>query len=539
VVNATWAEFFDHVQRDLGPPHKSRLRMVRGDTGASWEIWPLAAQNESARFRQTQRDVVSLRTLAAMMDKGSTTAAALAQAAAEVVALGDHAWNGSSTGSKQLNLTIRRRRLAKTEAGLARFRRSVRRGLILQPGNSLAVVNTLGFKRTCLVCLPGGACGTQVHLLDPQTGEVFPVRGVDAASAGRAEVTDVPAFGARVLKLCGGEADAGDRQIAPGTCPIPPGQMTPRLGLNGRDTDVRGGWDDQFHGQWRAGPFRIRAELTPFDRGQAAELALDVEGTPPDRPYYLRWGFVLPWKRCRWRGESGGGFVTPGPTGKGGDSLLGIAGSVFAAGEGLSAAGGGGRRCIDFAFDESGLCGLGGPTARLATGWYGQKADSALLRQVIWSNCTTRGVLDWYLLGTGQNPREALLDQGGARRWRFRCGLRWRAGGFDDAALHRFAAGFNHPAELVHPRRTADLLIPWLELRGSDRILVLGALRERKKLAIDLFNTAAKAQSVTLGGRAVRGRKIAQADMLARIITRPRGRRLRLAAGAFGRVVIE
>lgn len=219
--------------------------------------------------------------------------------------------------------------------------------------------------------------------------------------------------------------------------------------------------------------------------------------------------------------------------------MLGIAGSIFAAGEGLSAAGVGGRRCIDFAFDESGMCGLGGPTARLATGWYRQKPDPALLRRVIWSDCITPGVLDWYLLGTGQNPREALLDQGGARRWRFRCGLRWRAVGFNDAALYRFAAGFNRPAELAHPRGVTDLLTPWLELRGSGRILVLGALRGRKKLTIDLFNTAARAESVTLGGRAVRGRKIVQADMLSRIVGRPRGRKLRLAAGAFGRIVIE
>ena len=219
--------------------------------------------------------------------------------------------------------------------------------------------------------------------------------------------------------------------------------------------------------------------------------------------------------------------------------MLGIAGSVFAAGEGLSATGAGGRRCIDFAFDESGMCGLGGPTARLATGWYGQKADPGSLRRVIWSNCTTRGVLDWYLLGTGQNPREALLDQGGARHWHFRCGLRWRAGGFDDAASYRFAAGFNRPAELAHPRGATDLLTPWLELRGSDRILILGALRARNALMIDLFNTAAKAESVTLGGRAVQGRKMAQADMLGRILSRPRGRKLHLAAGAFGRVAIE
>jgi len=32
---------------------------------------------------------------------------------------------------------------------------------------------------------------------------------------------------------------------------------------------------------------------------------------------------------------------------------------------------------------------------------------------------------------------------------------------------------------------------------------------------------------------------MAQADMLSRIVSRPRGRKLRFAAGVFGRVVIE
>ncbi len=62
---------------------------------------------------------------------------------------------------------------------------------------------------------------------------------------------------------------------------------------------------------------------------------------------------------------------------------------------------------------------------------------------------TTLGVLDWYLLTTDPLPNEQIPDQGGARRWTYRCAVRAASGPPDDAALYRFAAGFATPGVLI------------------------------------------------------------------------------------------
>ena len=132
LVNATWTEFFDHVERDLGPaakPTARGVRTVRGDTGSCWEAWMLRIQQEHARFRKAQRDVVSLRTLCAMLGRrDARTLRLLEDATLELVNLGDHAWNGSSPDSKVLNLAIRRGRLERIEAAVAELRGRLARG---------------------------------------------------------------------------------------------------------------------------------------------------------------------------------------------------------------------------------------------------------------------------------------------------------------------------------------------------------------------------------------------------------------------------
>ena len=317
--------------------------------------------------------------------------------------------------------------------------------------------------------------------------------------------------------------------------------MGPLLQVDGKEATPRGGWKKSGLGKWRIGPFTIRAVLAEIEGepegGEGSELRLTVRGTPPAKPYELRWAFELPPKRCVWRGESGGGFLTPGPPEKGGDSLLGIAGSIFAAGEGLSAAAPRGRTRIDFAFDESGMCGLGGPTTRAAKGTYHESPDSAALRQSVMRSTATAPHLEWYLLADAQNFREAFRDQGGAREWAFRCGMRARKGPFDDADLYRFAAGFNRPGELVNPRALDAGDGAWLNVSGK-RVLILAVRREGRSVIVDLFNTSARRRTVTLTSRLASRRRITLTDMLTRPISScPRGR-ITIAAKAFARVVI-
>jgi hypothetical protein len=271
--------------------------------------------------------------------------------------------------------------------------------------------------------------------------------------------------------------------------------------------------------------------------GEGIELTLTVEGAPPEEPYELRWLFDLPWEEAIWRGESGGGFVTPGPVDQGGDSLLGVTGSVFSCGEGLSAMAVGGEACIDFAFDQTGLCGLGGRSTRAAQGTYGERVDAETVALSVWNSTRTPGRLELYLLGTGQNHREALLDQGGARRWRVRCGLRRRAGAFDDAALYRFACGFNSPAEIVDPETWAHGA-QWLAVPEEGSVIALGAHQRDGATCVDFYNTLREPASFALSGPAVEGRSVRCADMLGRIQAECPGGKVSIDPLAYLRVVI-
>jgi hypothetical protein len=305
--------------------------------------------------------------------------------------------------------------------------------------------------------------------------------------------------------------------------------MRPLLILGEQELEPRGGWEQDALpqgalGRWEVGSFALVAQALPSMVGEGIELILTVEGAPPEEPYELRWLFKLPWKESIWRGESGGGFVTPGPVEQGGDSLLGITGSIFSCGEGLSAMDSGRRSvdgepaeqaCIDFAFDQTGLCGLGGRSTRAAQGTYDERLDAETVALSVWSSTRTPGRLELYLLGTAQNHREALLDQGGARRWAFRCGLRRRTGAFDDAALYRFACGFNYPGEIVDPEMW-DHGKQWLAVPEDGGVIALGAHRSGEATCVDLYNTLQEGASLALGGRAVEGRSIRCADMLGR-----------------------
>ena len=541
LVNSTWPEFADHVERELGEPGsrsaaRSGLRTVRGDTGSSWEVWMIAAQREAASFRACQRDLVSVRTLDAMLGGPGAAGAGLDEAALEVAYLGDHAWNGSGEGSKRLNLKIRRRRLAKVASIICSARDRMLGGLRGRPGETVAVVNTLAWDRECRVRLPA-KLAAGIEFVDLETGHAC--RRFRDAGGVHMIVPGVPGFGPRVLET----AKGGDPEGLPGPVesddPLSSYSMRPLLAVGGREAKVSGGWRIGGRGRWRAGPFTINAALIPL--GGMAELVLDVSGKPPaaDAGYELRWLFDLPWKRVRWRGESGGGFVTPGPAAKGGDSLLGIAGSIFSAGEGLSVAPASGRASsrIDFAFGESGMCGLGGRTTAVARGTYGERHDGDALRGALMNSTATAGRLEWYLLSTGQNPREALIDQGGARKWRFRCAMRRCRGGFDDAELYRFAAGRDHPGEIVAAEAVELGAGPWLGIEPGGDVLFLGARREKRSLVIDLYNTSAKRSEVKLAGRGLAGRKLASADMLGRSGKTIRGGRLEIAPRAFARVV--
>jgi hypothetical protein len=528
LVNGTWEQFADQVFAEAGDPAEpfaAGLRTVQGGTGSSWEGWPMAAQAEQGRFRRAQRAVVSARTLDAMLGVSSSApvvADEVRGAVLEVVELGDHAWNGAFEASKQLNLSIRRNRLAKIDAHLATVRAAYGSPTDAPCEGPIGVVNTLSWTRACRVNLPSGE---DAHWVDPATGEALPVYG--SGGDRYAVVPDVPGYGCVRMQLRRRPGPLPVLPSAPPPDPVPVGGMAPLLITGDEDLTANGGWHDGRRGRWTIGPFVVKARLAPLATGEGVELCLDVAGTPPDEPYELRWLFDLPWNEVSWRGDSGGGFATPGPVDQGGDSLLGIVGSIYACGEGLSAYSPDGSACVDFAFDQTGLCGLGGRMTRAAQGSYHDRFDDEVIRRSVWVSAHSPGRLELYLLGTKQNYREALLDQGGTRCWQMRCGMRRRSlspgtgsqGG--DVALYRFACAFNTPAELIDPSLWTHGPA-WLSFDGGEHVLALGASREgdaqQGAVSIDLYNTSREPATVTLRGPALGERVVVRADMLGRYL---------------------
>jgi len=501
VVNSTFAAFFDEVEEQLRAPTQSALRTVRGDTGSSWDLWPNAVQSLWSKVRQRMRDVNTLLALDAIAQPDAKRGKLLDTAIHELVALGDHAWNGNvesdMPGVKAANLAIRRRRLDALGDAVDSARRNLRRGRVAtKVGRAVSVVNTLPWKRHAQVTLPAG-----LSLMDVQTSNVIRTHN------GHVTIPDMGAFESRQFEIVKSVPSPAITHAPPPALPFK--QIRPVLFIGANEIEVRA---DASATRWAAGPFQITLTQRRAADPDTQELVFEVKGEPPDADYELCMRFDLPWKRCEWRGDSGGGFVTPGPADKGGDSLLGIAGSIFSAGEGLSAKPRRSKQRIDFALDESGYCGLGQRTTLFARGLYNDAPDSELMSACILHSTETEGRLYWYLLSNQQNYREALLDQAGARHWRFRCGIRQVEGAFDDASLYRFATGFNCEAQIVDVEKIPPAK-GWLDVAPAS-VIVLGARRREDAIEIDLYNTSRQPAQARLRGVCISKGSLTQADML-------------------------
>lgn len=174
----------------------------------------------------------------------------------------------------------------------------------------------------------------------------------------------------------------------------------------------------------------------------------------------------------------------------------------------------------------------------LGAGDPGGRLGAAYASDGVMRGKTTPGVLQWYLLCTDPLAHEATPDQGGTRSWRFRCAFRRRAGGFDDVALYRFAAGFCRGGELVRVRNASRIAEPWLVL-DRDEVLVLSADCARGRLAIDLYNTSPDPVTVRPKGTTVEGRTVILTDMLERTEHPCVGGKARIEPCAFARLLVE
>jgi hypothetical protein len=479
-----------------------------------------------SQVRRHMREVNSLLTLDAMAQPDVRRGKLLDTAIHELVALGDHAWNGNiesdMPGVKAANLAIRQRRTGALGKAIEGVWRKLRNGrAALKAGQTIRVVNPLAWKRHCHVTLPVG-----LTLADARTGKAMRIEDE------RVTILDLGAFASRQFLIQKAQASPVEMQTA--RIDLPFKQVRPVLFVGAGE--VAPIFNNDLN-QWTVGPFQITLSQGSTAEPNAQELVFDVQGEPPNADYELCLRFGLPWKRCEWRGESGGGFVTPGPTGKGGDSLLGIAGSIFSVGEGLSARSKRSGQRIDFAFDQSGFCGLGRRTTLFARGLYHDEPDAELMRACLMRSTETEGTLYWYLLSNQQNYREALFDQAGARRWRFRCGVRQAAGAFDDVSLYQFATGFNREAEIVD----MEMIPPargWLDVVPAS-VIVLGTRRRDDAIEVDLYNTSRQPARASLRGALIRNARLTRADMLGFNHNRMKSRAVTLAPLEFAKIIIR
>jgi hypothetical protein len=490
LVDATWSEYADHIDRDLGHPDNPspagrRAWQVTGEVGCSWEAWVMRAAREHAHWRSLQRDHLALEALGTLTGDSAEIEEQLDLAAEELVLLGDHAWNGSSgawyglktgRGSTTLNLAIRRIRLERVEELHGKLREALGAIPTWKEGDSLWLLNPLGWERDCRIRLPPGTA-----LADAASGEALPMQ------EDRALCRALPAFAARRLTV----------RSAPAAPPAVPTrderlEMAPQLLQDAQPVACSGGWEPDGDGRWTAGPFAISASLRRQEDG-ALRLALAVAGTPPRGRYSLAWRIHLPWPDCRWRAESGGGFLTPGPAEVGGGNLLGIIAHGCNVGCALSAQASDGSERYDLALGESGFCGCGGATIEAAI-----KGGSPLPHAAdgIATRLATGPHLYWYLLSTEPLDSEQLPDQGRDRAWDFHAVLRPGRGAIDDASLYRWALGqlvepilCTRPPARSAPALQADLAILPLLLR-----------RRRGRTWLDLHNACDSALPLAAPG---------------------------------------
>lgn len=494
IVNSTWAQFAAALAEECARPEQPSRQyvIVRGDAGASWEGWMMAAQNEHAQFRGLQRRMNAIHTLHALLPGLDLSAEALDAITLDVVHLGDHAWNGFDAGTWNASIYVRRRRIAAAEKRVAEVWEKID---ALQAGDAAtryAVVNTLGWARNCDVEVPRAWGDPPPALHDPATGEQFEPVGY-ADGVWRYLIPTIPAFGARLLEQTPSHVSTHDAACAREALLA----MRPVMYMNSQEVAIEGGWRAPDRGEWTIGNLSLIARVELLE-SETQRLFIHISGIVPDGSYELSWLMKLPWETCTWLLESGGAFITPGAVARGGDSLEGVIGCVSVVGEGMQAIGPDGGAIL-FAFNETGICGLGRRSTTISLPRSDNQpldADAVPYQDTL----QTSGKLYWFLLGSELNGRESYKQQMGAHHWTFHCTLQRADHVVTPADLYRFACGANRPAALIPAAAWPHGAHSALVISGSREVVPLGLRRRGAQTEINLFNCSAAPVRVTLEG---------------------------------------
>ena len=217
LVNASHEVFWRAVEDELRQCQVS-LPAYRGDYGTSWEVWAASLARYFADWRRAQERATTADALAAWatwlnQDWWRQHGPTVEEGWRNLLLLSDHAWNGSSDGSRRLNASLRCQWQeaahqsfdAAIEAGLSAISRTpAEKGEPAASGRHLLAVNTLGWERDGLVHAPAPA-GVRAASLEAvaETGEVAPVQACVSGSEGFLTFVarSLPALGWRSYEL--------------------------------------------------------------------------------------------------------------------------------------------------------------------------------------------------------------------------------------------------------------------------------------------------------------------------------------------------
>jgi hypothetical protein len=113
LVNATFPQFWQAVEKGQSQPGAPPLPVVRGDFGHSWELWPVSLAKYAAEMRTGEQKFLAAEALLAIAgynrpDVWQNTWKERQRAEWCWAMLSDHAWNGTDARNKHHNADLRR-----------------------------------------------------------------------------------------------------------------------------------------------------------------------------------------------------------------------------------------------------------------------------------------------------------------------------------------------------------------------------------------------------------------------------------------------
>jgi len=114
LVNATFTQFWQAVEKEQSQPGAMPLPVVRGDFGHSWELWPVSLAKYAAEMREEERTFLATEALLAIAGYHRPVAWRFNWKDRQQrewcwAMLADHAWNGTDQKNKRHNAELRQK----------------------------------------------------------------------------------------------------------------------------------------------------------------------------------------------------------------------------------------------------------------------------------------------------------------------------------------------------------------------------------------------------------------------------------------------